>query len=88
MKEKKARVEDALHATVRRSKKHRRGGRCGADSFAAVLSKLKGDNHDQEAGIKIVLRALEERCAGSSPMPAMNRQWCSTKWSRAKAIWL
>ncbi len=26
----------------------------------AAIKQLKGDNHDQEAGIKIVLRALEE----------------------------
>ena len=45
----------------------------------SALGKLKGDNHDQESGIKIVLRALEEplRCivanAGDEPSVVLNK---------------
>ncbi len=61
MKEKKARVEDALHATRAAVEEGIvAGGGVALIRARSGLSKLKGDNHDQEAGIKIVLRALEE----------------------------
>src|SRR5213595_3723146 len=61
MKEKKARVEDALHATRAAVEEGIvAGGGVALIRARASLAKLKGDNHDQEAGIKIVLRALEE----------------------------
>jgi chaperonin GroEL len=61
MKERKARVEDALHATRAAVEEGIVAG--GGVAFLrarAALKNLKGSNDDQEAGIKIVLRALEE----------------------------
>ena len=63
MKEKKARVEDALHATRAAVEEGIvAGGGVALLRARQNLSKeaLKGANSDQDAGIKIVLRALEE----------------------------
>jgi len=62
MKEKKARVEDALHATRAAVEEGivAGGGVAYIRARAALGKLIKGDNHDQDAGIKIVLRALEE----------------------------
>src|SRR5205823_6753947 len=61
MKEKKARVEDALHATRAAVEEGSvAGGGVAYLRARANLKNLKGDNPDQEAGIKIVRRALEE----------------------------
>ena len=61
MKEKKARVEDALHATRAAVEEGILPG-AGVALLRArkALENLKGANHDQDAGIKIVHRALEE----------------------------
>jgi chaperonin GroEL len=61
MKEKKARVDDALHATRAAVEE----GIVPGGGVALVRAKqaimgLKGDNADQNAGISIVLRAMEE----------------------------
>ena len=61
MKEKKARVEDALHATRAAVEEGIVPG--GGVALLRAKSKaaaIKGDNHDQDAGVKIVLRAIEE----------------------------
>src|SRR3989454_1008657 len=62
MKEKKARVEDALHATRAAVEEGivPGGGVAYLRARQALEGKLKGENQDQEAGIKIVMRALEE----------------------------
>jgi chaperonin GroEL len=61
MKEKKARVEDALHATRAAVEEGIvPGGGVALIRARAALIGLKGRNPDQDAGIKIVLRALEE----------------------------
>jgi chaperonin GroEL len=60
MKEKKARVEDALHATRAAVEEGIVPGGGVAYLRARASAKVKGDNHDQDAGIKIVMRALEE----------------------------
>ncbi len=61
MKEKKARVEDALHATRAAVEEGIvAGGGVAYIRARKALDKIKGDNPDQDAGIKIVLRALEE----------------------------
>ena len=61
MKEKKARVEDALHATRAAVEEGIvAGGGVAYLRARANMKKLNGDNPDQEAGVKIVLRALEE----------------------------
>lgn len=61
MKEKKARVEDALHATRAAVEEGIvAGGGVALIRAREAIAKVKGDNLDQEAGIKIVLRAVEE----------------------------
>jgi len=61
MKEKKARVEDALHATRAAVEEGIvPGGGVALLRAKAVAAAIKGDNHDQDAGVKIVLRAIEE----------------------------
>jgi chaperonin GroEL len=61
MKEKKARVEDALHATRAAVEEGIvPGGGVALLRCREAVAKIKGDNHDQDSGVKIVLRALEE----------------------------
>ena len=61
MKEKKARVEDALHATRAAVEEGIvAGGGVALIRARAAIALVKGDNLDQDAGIKIVLRAVEE----------------------------
>ncbi|HEY1058066.1 MAG TPA: chaperonin GroEL [Limnobacter sp.] len=61
MKEKKARVEDALHATRAAVEEGIvPGGGVALLRARAKIAGLKGANPDQDAGIKIVLRAMEE----------------------------
>ncbi|HXF65771.1 MAG TPA: TCP-1/cpn60 chaperonin family protein, partial [Burkholderiales bacterium] len=62
MKEKKARVEDALHATRAAVEEGivPGGGVAYLRARQALEGKIKGDNHDQDCGVKIVMRALEE----------------------------
>jgi chaperonin GroEL len=60
MKEKKARVEDALHATRAAVEEGIVPGGGVALLRARSAIKVKGDNPDQEAGIRIVMRAVEE----------------------------
>jgi chaperonin GroEL len=61
MKEKKARIEDALHATRAAWEEGIvAGGGVALIRARAAVALVKGDNLDQEAGIKIVLRAVEE----------------------------
>jgi chaperonin GroEL len=62
LKEKKARVEDALHATRAAVEEGvvPGGGVALLRARQALGAGLKGDNADQDAGIKLVLRAIEE----------------------------
>ncbi|NQV54044.1 MAG: chaperonin GroEL [Flavobacteriales bacterium] len=61
MKEKKDRVDDALHATRAAVEEGIvPGGGVVFIRAIAALDKLKGDNEDQDTGIAIVRRALEE----------------------------
>ncbi len=61
MKEKKDRVDDALHATRAAVEEGIvPGGGVAFIRAIAALDKLKGDNEDQNTGIDIVRRALEE----------------------------
>src|SRR5687767_9998302 len=81
MKEKKARVEDALHATRAAVEEGvvPGGGVAFIRAKQALEGKIKGDNHDQDAGIKIVMRALEEPLriivdnSGSEPSVVLNK---------------
>lgn len=61
MKEKKARVEDALHATRAAVEEGIvPGGGVAFVRATSVLEKLTGANADQTIGIKIIKKALEE----------------------------
>ena len=61
MKEKKARVEDALHATRAAVEEGVvPGGGVALIRALQALGELQGDNHDQDMGIKIATRAMEE----------------------------
>jgi chaperonin GroEL len=80
MKEKKARVEDALHATRAAVEEGvLPGGGIALLRARSRLGGLRGDNPDQDAGIRIVLRALEEPLrqiasnAGEEPSVVVNR---------------
>jgi chaperonin GroEL len=61
MKEKKARVEDAMHATRAAVEEGIvPGGGVALLRAQAVLTALKVDDEEQQAGVKIVSRAIEE----------------------------
>ncbi|VFP81696.1 chaperonin GroEL [Candidatus Erwinia haradaeae] len=60
MKEKKARVEDALNATRAAVEEGVvAGGGVALVRVASELSSLRGQNEDQNVGIKVALRAME-----------------------------
>ncbi len=80
MKERKSRVEDALHATHAAMEEGvLPGGGVALLRARQAISALAGANPDQDAGIKIVLRALEEPLrqivanAGAEPSVILNR---------------
>jgi chaperonin GroEL len=80
MKERKARVEDALHATRAAVEEGIvPGGGVALLRARAALGELKGENDDQDAGIRIVLRALEDPLrqlasnAGAEPSVVVDR---------------
>ncbi len=80
MKEKKARVEDALHATRAAVEEGIvPGGGVALLRAKVAVAGLKGDNHDQDAGITIVLRAMEAplraivQNAGDEPSVVVNK---------------
>ena len=61
LKEKKARVEDALHATRAAVEEGVvPGGGVALLRARQAIGELAGDNADQDAGIRLVLRAIEE----------------------------
>jgi len=61
MKEKKARVEDALHATRAAVEEGvLPGGGVALLRARARIAALRGANSDQDAGIRIVMRAIED----------------------------
>ncbi len=61
MKEKKDRVDDALHATRAAVEEGIvAGGGVALVRAVASVDSLKGDNHDQDVGIAIARRAMEE----------------------------
>jgi len=80
MKEKKARVEDALHATRAAVEEGIvAGGGVALVRAAKALEKLKGNNDDQTVGIKILHRAIQEplrqivKNAGGEPSVVLNK---------------
>ncbi len=80
MKEKKARVEDALHATRAAVEEGVvPGGGVALLRARDDIKDLKGENHDQDMGVAIARRALEEPLrqiaanAGAEPSVVLNR---------------
>ena len=80
MKEKKARVEDALHATRAAVQEGIvAGGGVALLRARAAVGDLKGDNHDQDAGIKLGFKAIEAPLreivanAGDEPSVVVNK---------------
>ncbi|MCK7576133.1 MAG: chaperonin GroEL [Chromatiales bacterium] len=80
MKEKKARVEDALHATRAAVEEGIvPGGGVALVRAIAAVKDLKGINHDQDVGIAIARRAMEEPLrqivanAGEEPSVIMHK---------------
>ncbi len=80
MKEKKARVEDALHATRAAVEEGVvPGGGVALLRAKAAIESLKGDNEDQTHGIAIALRAMEAPLreivtnAGEEPSVIVNK---------------
>jgi chaperonin GroEL len=76
MKEKKARVEDALHATRAAVEEGVvPGGGVALLRARVALGELKGENHDQTMGIDIARRAMEEPlrqiCANAGDEPSV-----------------
>ena len=79
MKEKKARVEDALHAPRDAVEEGIvAGGGVALIRAKQAIRDIKGDNDEQNAGIRIVLRAMEEPLrqivanAGDEPSVVVN----------------
>ncbi|MCC6302081.1 MAG: chaperonin GroEL, partial [Gammaproteobacteria bacterium] len=80
MKEKKARVEDALHATRAAVEEGVvPGGGVALVRALQAIKSIKGDNHDQDVGINIARRAMEEPLrqivanAGDEPSVILNK---------------
>src|SRR5690606_1084681 len=80
MKEKKARVEDALHATRAAVEEGIvPGGGVALIRVQKAVQEVKTDNEDQATGVKILARALEEplrqivRNGGGDPSVVVNK---------------
>jgi chaperonin GroEL len=80
MKEKKARVEDALHATRAAVEEGVvPGGGVALLRALPALDKIKGDNDEQSTGINIAKRSLQEplrmivQNAGGEPSVVVNK---------------
>ncbi|MBU0916343.1 chaperonin GroEL [Aquabacterium parvum] len=80
MKEKKARVEDALHATRAAVEEGIvAGGGVALLRARQAAGAIKGDNADQDAGIKLILKAIEAPLreivgnAGGEPSVVINK---------------
>ncbi len=80
MKEKKARVEDALHATRAAVEEGIvAGGGVALLRAKQAAGEIKGDNPDQDAGIKLILKAIEAPLreivynAGGEPSVVVNK---------------
>ena len=85
MKERKARFEDALHATHAAVEEGiLAGGGVALLRARAEIGNVHGDNEDQECGVRIVLRAVEEPLrqlvenAGVEPSVVLDRVLAGT----------
>lgn len=76
MTEKRDGVEDALHATPAAVEEGIvPGGSVALLRGRAAIQAIKGDNHDQEAGITIVLHALEQPLRAIAANAGMSVRW-------------
>jgi len=80
MKEKKARVEDALHATRAAVEEGIvAGGGVALLRAKQLVGEVKGDNADQQAGVNLILKAIEAPLreivsnAGGEPSVVINK---------------
>jgi chaperonin GroEL len=80
MKERKSRVQDALHATRAAVEEGIvPGGGVALVRVKTAIADFRGDNDDETAGVRIVLRALEEPLrqivanTGAEPSVVLNR---------------
>ncbi|HRE32196.1 MAG TPA: TCP-1/cpn60 chaperonin family protein, partial [Candidatus Berkiella sp.] len=80
MKEKKARVEDALHATRAAVEEGVvPGGGVALVRIISAVKNVKADNRDQDLGVSIITRALEAPLrqiisnAGGEPSVVLNK---------------
>ena len=80
MKEKKARVEDALHATRAAVEEGVvAGGGVALIRALAAIGDLKGANDDQSVGINILRRAVEEPLASDRGECGRGRIGCTQR---------
>ena len=85
MKEKKDRVDDALSATRAAIAEGIVPG--GGVAYIRCLDRLrdlKGANDDEQTGIAIVERAIEEPLRRLLPTPVLKAQWLFRKYAKAK----
>ncbi|GAK85679.1 heat shock protein 60 family chaperone GroEL [Vibrio ponticus] len=79
MKEKKDRVEDALHATRAAVEEGVvAGGGVALIRAASKIVDLQGDNEEQNVGIRVALRAMEALSVKSLVTPVTKSQWLRT----------
>lgn len=85
MKEKKDRVEDALHATRAAVEEGVvAGGGVALIRAASKLSSLVGDNEEQNVGIRVALRAMEAPLRQIVKTRVTKNQWLPTMCVQAK----
>ena len=89
MKEKKARVEDALHATRAAVEEGVvPGGGVALVRALKKLDKLEGANHDQASALTLPAGLWKSRCARLLPTPVVSPPWCSTRSGKAGVTWV
>ena len=77
MKEKKARVEDALHATRAAVEEGVvPGGGVALVRALQGIAGLKGENHEQTWASKSLCARWKSHCAKSALTQVMSRLWC------------
>ena len=87
MKEKKARVEDALHATRAAVEE----GIVAGGGVALIRARSRHQPSSRATtptrtpASRSCCARWKSRCARSSPTPATSLRWCSTRWSKARA---
>jgi len=87
MKEKKARVEDALHATrAARGRGHRPRRRRGAPAGRDAVAKVKGDNPARKPASRSCWRAIEQPMREIARNAGESRAWWVNKVLEARQL--